>query len=249
MKTVVIIPARYESTRLPGKPILQRVKQVTGKYLIEHCHDRAMQAPSVSRVIVATDDDRIRSVVEDFGGEARMTDPDHKCGTDRVAEVARSIDADIVVNIQGDEPDIDPRQIEQAIQLLVDNPNSVMGTLAHPIEDVTTWEDPNAVKVVVDNSGAALYFSRSPIPFVRDAEDWITETPCKPLHHMGIYSFDRKFLLQYASMPPCPLEKAEKLEQLRALNAGFKIEVGITSLPSTGIDTPENLEDWLAGYR
>lgn len=249
MEPVVIIPARYQSSRLPGKPILEEVKSVTGQYLVEHCYNRAMETSNVSRVIVATDDERIRRVVEDFGGEARMTDPDHTCGTDRIAEVAEYIDADLVVNIQGDEPQIDPQQIEQTISLLREYPDAVMGTLAHPIKDAETWKDPNAVKVVVDDTQSALYFSRSPIPYVRDAEDWIKETPYKPLRHVGIYSFRRDFLLQYASMPPCPLEQAEKLEQLRALHAGYTIKVGITDRSAMGIDTPEDLNNWLAKYR
>ncbi len=249
MEPVVIIPARYQSSRLPGKPILEEVKSVTGKYLVEHCYDQAMKANNVARVIVATDDERIMETVNQFGGEACMTGSDHTCGTDRIAEVAQNIDADIVVNIQGDEPEIDPDQIEQTIGLLRNHPDAVMGTLAHPITDVETWQDPNAVKVVVDESGSALYFSRSPIPYVRDEDDWIQATPCEPLRHMGIYSFRRDFLLEYASMPPCPLEQAEKLEQLRALHAGHTIKVGITDTPAMGIDTPEDLENWLNSYR
>mgnify|MGYP006281753321 FL=1 len=249
VKSIVVIPARYASTRLPGKPILPEVKSVTGKYLVEHCYDRAAAAPSVSRVIVATDDERIEQAVREFGGEAQMTSPDHTCGTDRVAEVAEQIAADIVVNIQGDEPEIEPEQVEQTIKLLEHHPEAEMGTLAHPLDSEKTWRDPNAVKVVLDQTGSALYFSRSPIPYVRDSSDWMADTPCRPLRHMGIYSYRRDFLLKYSEMPPSPLERAEKLEQLRALEAGHTIKVGVTHTPVAGIDTPDDLQEWLDSYR
>ena len=249
MKAIVIIPARYESSRLPGKPILERVRKVTGRYLVEHCYDRAAEAASVSRVIVATDDERIVEAVRNFGGQARMTSPDHTCGTDRIAEVAAEVEADIVVNIQGDEPQIEPEQVEQTIKLLEHNPGADMGTLAHPLEDEKTWRDPNAVKVVRDESGAALYFSRSPIPYVRDSSDWMRDAPAAPLRHIGIYSYRRDFLLAYSAMPPSPLEESEKLEQLRALSSGHTIQVGITHTPVMGIDTPADLDRWLATYR
>ncbi len=248
MKAVVIIPARYGSTRLPGKPILEVARQVTGRYIVQHVYERAARAPSVSKVIVATDDRRIAEVVEGFGGEARMTSPEHRSGTDRIAEVARELDASIIVNVQGDEPQIEPEQVERVVQLLLEDEEPVMGTLAHPIEDEETWRDPNAVKVVLDEHGYALYFSRSPIPFVRDCENWLRDSPVQPLRHIGIYSFRRDFLLRYARMPASPLEKAEKLEQLRVLSAGYKIKVAITDKACMGIDTPEDLENWLASY-
>jgi len=248
MKATAIIPARYQSSRLPGKPILEVARQVTGRYIVQHVYERVARAPSVEQVIVATDDRRVLEVVEGFGGRARMTSPHHRSGTDRIAEVARQLDAAIVVNVQGDEPLIEPEQVEQVIGLLAD-PAAVMGTLAHPIQDEQTWRDPSAVKVVVDERGYALYFSRSPIPFVRDSSDWLRDTPCRPLRHIGIYSFRREFLLRYASMPPSELEMAEKLEQLRALSAGYRIKVGVTPKACMGIDTPEDLERWLALYR
>ncbi|MFW5923313.1 MAG: 3-deoxy-manno-octulosonate cytidylyltransferase [Planctomycetota bacterium] len=249
MKTTVIIPARYASTRLPGKPILPEVKRVTGKHLIQHCYERAETAPGVSEVLVATDDRRIMRAVREFGGNAKMTDPSHTCGTDRIAEVAAEMECDLVVNIQGDEPEIQPEQITHTIELLEEDQNAEMGTLAHPIEDEKTWRDPNAVKVVTDGAGRALYFSRSPIPYVRDSEDWFSDSPFSPLKHMGIYSFRRDFLLRYAAMEPCELERAEKLEQLRALHAGHVIQVGITQTPARGIDTPQDLEQWLSKWR
>ena len=248
MKAVAIIPARYGAARLPGKPILEIARRVTGKYLVQHVYERAARAPSISEVIIATDDTRILEAVASFGGRAVMTDPAHRSGTDRIAEVARSLDADVIVNVQGDEAQIEPAQVEQVVELLREDPEAVMGTLAHPIQSAETWQDPNAVKVVLDQQGYALYFSRSPIPFVRDAEDWITQTPVQPLRHVGIYSYRREFLLHYAAMPPSPLEEAEKLEQLRALAAGYKIRVGITQTACIGIDTPQDLENWLALY-
>ncbi len=249
MDAVVIIPARYESTRLPGKPIIEAAREATGKYIIQHVYERAAQAPSVSQVIVATDDERIADAVRGFGGEARMTRADHQSGTDRIAEVAADLSADIVVNVQGDEPGIRPEQVEQVIELLRGDDSAVMGTLAHPIESEAEWRDPNAVKVVVDVDGCALYFSRSPIPFARDAGGWDADGPVRPLKHLGIYSYVRSFLLSYSQMPPAPLEQAEQLEQLRALSAGCRIKVGVTPHRCIGIDTPADLERWLATYR
>lgn len=253
MKAVVIIPARYGSTRLPGKPILEVAREVTGKYIVQHVYERAAQAPSVAQVIVATDDERIAAAVDAFGGDARMTDPNHQSGTDRIAEVAADLDLPVVVNVQGDEPEIRPEQVEQVIGLLAEDESAVMGTLAHPIGSEQEWQDPNVVKVVVDGDGYALYFSRSPIPFPRDSggrlEDAFipsaAEGPVKPLRHLGIYSYRRDFLLRYAQLPPAPLEMTEKLEQLRALSAGYRIKVGITPYPCIGIDTQEDLEAWL----
>lgn len=248
MRAAVIIPARYASTRLPGKPIIERTREVTGKYIIQHVYERARRAPSVERVIVATDDERIARAVRSFGGEACMTSPDHQSGSDRIAEVARALDQPVIVNVQGDEPDIHPEQIEQVIGLLNDDEDAAMGTLAHPIESEAEWRDPNVVKVVLDARGYALYFTRSPVPFTRDAGGWSDAGPVNPLRHLGIYSFRREFLFRYTSLPPAPLELAERLEQLRALGAGYKIKVGITPFPCIGIDTPADLEAWLARH-
>ncbi len=247
MNAIVIIPARYASTRLPGKPILERVREATGKYLIQHVCDQAALAPSVRRVIVATDDERIAEVVRGFGGDARMTSDSHRSGTDRIAEVAATLDAPIIVNVQGDEPDIQSAQIEQVIQLLAADAEAMMSTLASPITDETHWLNPANVKVVVGTDGRALYFSRSPIPHIRDSEGLPDDPPCRPLQHLGIYAYRRDFLLSYADLPASPLEDSEKLEQLRALAAGYRIGVGITHHRSIGIDTPEDLESWLAG--
>jgi len=248
-KAIVVIPARYASTRLPGKPIAEAAREATGKYIIQHVYERAAQAPSVDRVIVATDDERIARAVEAFGGQARMTDATHQSGTDRVAEVAAELRAPIIVNVQGDEPDIRPEQVEQVVQLLALDRAAVMGTLAHPFESEEDWRNLNVVKVVVDGDSRALYFSRSPIPFARDSGGWGPDGPVKPLRHLGIYSYRREFLLRFAKLPPAPLELTEKLEQLRALSAGYKISVGITPYLCTGIDTPEQLEAWLSKQR
>jgi len=247
MEAIVIIPARYASTRLPGKPILDRLREATGKYLIQHVCDQAALAPSVRQVIVATDDARIAEVVRGFGGDARMTSENHRSGTDRIAEVAATLDAPIIVNVQGDEPDIQPGQIEQVIQLLADDADAMMSTLASPIADEAQWLSPDNVKVVVGADGGALYFSRSPIPYMRDTKGLPDDPPCRPLHHMGIYAYRREFLLGYADLPASALEESEKLEQLRAVAAGHRICVGITHHRSIGIDTLEDLDAWLAG--
>ena len=248
-RAVVIIPARYASTRLPGKPVLEVAREVTGKYIIQHVYERAARAASVERVIVATDDARIAGVVRGFGGEARMTSSEHRSGTDRIAEVAAGLDAPIIVNVQSDEPEIRPEQVEQVIQLLAQDADAVMGTLARPIESSDEWRDPHVVKVVLDAHGCALYFSRSPIPYLRDYAGPLAGAPAQPLGHLGIYSYRRDFLLRYASLPPSPLEEAEKLEQLRALGAGHRIKVAVTPYASIGIDTPADLEAWLNKHR
>ncbi|MFW6189280.1 MAG: 3-deoxy-manno-octulosonate cytidylyltransferase [Planctomycetota bacterium] len=247
-KAAVVIPARYASTRLPGKPVLEVAREVTGRYIIQHVYERAQRAERADRVIVATDDRRILEAVREFGGEARMTAADHRSGTDRIAEVARDLKAEIIVNVQGDEPEIRPQQVDNVIRLL-EHQGAVMGTLAHPIVTREEWMDPNVVKVVLDGEGAALYFSRSPIPNLRDYDGPLAEAPARPLQHLGIYSYRREFLLGYGDLPPSPLERAESLEQLRALHSGHRIRVGVTPWRSIGIDTPHDLERWLQKHR
>ncbi len=249
MNAVVIIPARYGSTRLPGKPILEVARRATGKYIIQHVYESAARAPSVRDVIVATDDERIAAAVEGFGGTARMTSPGHQSGTDRIAEVAAGLDVPVVVNVQGDEPEIRPEQVEQVIGLLAEDEAAVMSTLAHPISSEAEWQDPNVVKVVRDERGCALYFSRSPIPYPRDTGGRVVGAPMELLRHLGIYGYRRDFLLRYSQLPPAPLEVTEKLEQLRALSAGCRIKVGITPYACIGIDTREDLEAWLARHK
>jgi 3-deoxy-manno-octulosonate cytidylyltransferase (CMP-KDO synthetase) len=237
MAIVGIIPARFASTRLPGKPLLAE----TGAPLIQHVVDAARRSTRLTRIIVATDDRRIFDAVTSRGGEAMMTRSDHPSGTDRVAEVASAIgDADIVVNLQGDEPQIEGSTLDLVASLLVDDPSLPMATIATPIRETFVYHDPSCVKVVRAASGRALYFSRSPIPHVRDGGfDPIAEQP-QAFLHLGLYAYRRDFLLELATMPPSPLERLEKLEQLRVLEAGYPIAVGIVDEPSVGIDTPED---------
>ncbi len=237
MAIVGIIPARFASTRLPGKPLLAD----TGTPLIQHVIDAARRSTRLSRIIVATDDTRICEAVKRAGGEAVMTRADHPSGTDRVAEVAAAIEnADIVVNLQGDEPEIAGTTLDLVASLLVDDPSVPMATIATPIREHSVYYDTACVKVVLASNGRALYFSRSPIPHVRDGGfDPIADTP-QAFLHMGLYAYRRDFLLKLATMPPSPLERLEKLEQLRVLEAGYPIAVGIVDELSVGIDTPDD---------
>jgi 3-deoxy-manno-octulosonate cytidylyltransferase (CMP-KDO synthetase) len=244
MEIIAVIPARYASTRLPGKPLLAD----TGRTLIEHVVNAAARATRFSRVIVATDDQRIAEAVAAFGGEFRMTRDDHPTGTDRVAEVAAGIsEAGIIVNLQGDEPEVSGEALDLVVSLLENDPDAPMATLATPIHDESIYRDPACVKVVMSRRGRALYFSRSPIPTHREG------LPAPPLGylHLGLYAYRRDFLLRLATLPPTPLEQAEKLEQLRVLESGLPIAVGIVEDRSVGIDTPEDyrrfVDRWNAG--
>lgn len=237
MEIVAVIPARFASTRLPGKPLLSD----TGKPLIQHVVEAARRARRLQRVIVATDDRRIADAVAAFGGEAVMTRDDHPSGTDRVAEVAAGLpDARIIVNLQGDEPEISGAALDLVVSLLEDDPGAPMATLATPIRDESVYRDPSCVKVVRAQSGRALYFSRSPIPCHRDGLPDPSGATGLALLHLGLYAYRRDFLLTLAQLPPSPLERAEKLEQLRVLEAGHAIAVGIVEEPSIGIDTPDD---------
>ncbi len=245
MKTAIVIPARYASRRLPGKPLLRQ----TGKYLIQHVYERASAARGISKVVVATDDSRIMSAVRSFGGEVQMTRRNHPSGTDRVAEVARQLDAEVIVNLQGDEPLVDPAALELLPRLLADHPDADLATLATPIHTLEQWENPNCVKVVCDRSGRALYFSRSPIPYVREGTpDFGGPTP-RFLQHIGLYAYRRHFLLNLAELPPEPLEQMEKLEQLRVLAHGRGIYVGLIQEPSIGVDTYDDYQRFVQVYR
>jgi len=237
MRAAIVIPARYDSKRLPGKPLM---KDGHGKAMIQYVWEAAGRVSSVNRVIVATDDERIRKAVLAFGGEVRMTSAGHRCGSDRVAEVAADLDHDVVVNLQGDEPAIPPEAITQTVNLLAEDAECVIGTLAVKIESEEELADPNAVKVVVDNAWRALYFSRSPIPHVRDTATPLADSPTPHLLHVGIYAYRREFLLRFASLPPHPLEQAERLEQLRALAHGYRIKVALTPHRPMKVDTPED---------
>lgn len=234
MKIVGIIPARYGSTRLEGKPL----KDISGRPMIEYVYRAAQQSQLLERIIVATDDIRIIQAVENFGGEARLTSTSHSTGTDRIAEVARGIDADILVNIQGDEPLLDARMIDEAIQPLLDEPELKASTLCRPIQSEEDLHSPHVVKAVFDLKGNALYFSRSLIPYPRKTEGH------QAYEHIGIYVYRRDFLMHYVQMPQTPLEKSESLEQLRILENGVRLKVVITRHTYNGlsVDTQEDLE-------
>jgi 3-deoxy-manno-octulosonate cytidylyltransferase (CMP-KDO synthetase) len=230
-RSAIIIPARWGSTRFPGKPL----HEIAGKPLIQHVWERCVRVRGVDRVIVATDDPRILEAAFGFGAEVALTAPDHPSGTDRIAEVAKNLrSTDILLNVQGDEPFFDPKLAARLIRALADDPDCQMATAATPLEP-DDLENSNVVKVVCDLRGYALYFSRSPIPCDRDGD----AAPAR-FRHLGIYAYRRKFLLGYVKKKPTPLEKAEKLEQLRALEHGAKIRVLITKKSGIGIDTPED---------
>jgi len=244
-RVLVAIPARYQATRLPGKPLLRE----TGKFLIQHVYERASLASCVDDVVVATDDERIRAAVASFGGCAIMTSPHHRSGTDRIAEAVRPLDADIVVNVQGDEPEIEPDAIDLAVSLLESHPDADLSTLAAPVHDPARLRDPNLVKVVLDARGYALYFSRAPIPASKSYPALPPGDAHVYLGHIGLYAFRRPFLLKFASLPPSPLETHESLEQLRALEHGHKIAVAITAHQALGIDTPDDYRAFVQRWR
>ena len=242
MKITAIIPARYASTRFEGKALAD----ILGKPMVQHVYERTSRASLISDVVVATDDGRIVSAVKAFGGRVEMTSPDHETGTDRLAEVAARCDADIVVNVQGDEPLIDPGMIDQAIRPLVEDPAVLMATLKTRIKSLHDFLSPNVVKVVTDCNGFALYFSRSPLPNFRDKwndlkDEAFASGKLLCYKHVGLYVYRRDFLLKYAQMPPTYLELAEKLEQLRVLENGHRIKVVETEFESIGVDTPFDL--------
>lgn len=235
MKAAVVIPARMASTRFPGKPLAD----VCGKPMIQWVYERASRAKSIACVIVATCDREIFEAVAAFGGEAVMTSDKHRSGTDRVAEAASSLDVDVVVNVQGDEPLIDPCSIDKAVEPFSAEADTVMTSLMVPIAPESA-RDPNLVKVVVSLSNHALYFSRSLIPYERNAG--AGEQRARIYGHVGLYAYTKEFLLRFASLEPTPLETAESLEQLRVLEHGYKIKmVEITDRPM-GVDTREDLE-------
>lgn len=231
-----LIPARYASTRLPGKAL----KPILGKPMIQRVFERSTQARTLDIIAVATDDARIVAAVEEFGGQAILTSPDHPSGTDRLAEAVQSLEAEIVVNIQGDQPFIDPAMIDEAVQPLLDDPGLPMATLIHPIRRPEDLADPGVVKTVVDLKGNALYFSRSLIPYPhKNVEHLVYE-------HVGLYVYRREFLQTLAALPPTPLEQVESLEQLRVLEHGYTLRCIVTRctdhvFSGFSIDTPEDL--------
>jgi 3-deoxy-manno-octulosonate cytidylyltransferase (CMP-KDO synthetase) len=232
-KILGVIPARFGSTRFPGKVLAQ----IGAKTMLQHVYERAALATYLTSVVIATDDERVFTVARDFGARVRMTRADHLSGTDRAAEVASAEDAEIIVNIQGDEPMISPAAIDAAILPLVHSRQVVMATLKKSIEDAREITDPNVVKVVTNRSGDAVYFSRCAIPFERERAGG---TPY--FKHIGLYVYRRRFLLAYPALPVGPLETAERLEQLRALENGFRIRVVETEYESLGVDTAEDLK-------
>ena len=236
MKFIGIIPARYASTRFPGKPLAI----LGGKTVIQRVYEQTSSV--LEEAYVATDDERILQAVEKFGGHAVMTRADHKSGTDRIEEAAEKIgtDADVIINIQGDEPFIQPSQIETLMRLF-DNPTTQIGTLGKRFESMEATLNPNSPKIVTDLQGFALYFSRSVTPYVRGQEqgEWLRHYPY--LKHLGLYAYRREVLREVTKLPQSPLEKAESLEQLRWLENGYRIRVGLTDVETVGIDTPDDL--------
>jgi 3-deoxy-manno-octulosonate cytidylyltransferase (CMP-KDO synthetase) len=255
---VVVIPARYASSRFPGKPLAI----IAGRPMIQHVYERARQACLADLVLVATDDRRIQEAVAAFGGQAVLTSAAHATGTDRVAEVVRQLRCDIVVNVQGDEPCIAPSAIDAIIQPLRDEATVSIATLAHPLQAVADFLSPHVVKVVVDGHSNALYFSRAPIPYDRQAWPQAPHVllaagaslrpPPGCYRHFGLYAYRRDVLLHLAALPQTTLEQAEQLEQLRAMEHGYRLRVVLTTHESVGVDTPDDIarvEQLLAGHR
>ncbi len=243
MQIIGIIPCRYHSSRFPGKPLVD----IRGKPMIRHVYERAGRCRRLDKLLVATDDERIKQAVAAFGGTCVLTRSDHASGTDRIFEAAEALglkDSDIVVNIQGDEPLLMPEMIDQLTGVLDGFPERIMATLAFISRDPQEYRDPNVVKVVRDSGGRALYFSRSPLPHFRDGQDSPTF-----LKHLGFYAYRHWFLREFTRLPQGRLEEAEKLEQLRAMEYGYAIHVALSSTDTRGVDTPEDLEKMLQSHR
>ncbi|MCD6047854.1 MAG: kdsB [Gammaproteobacteria bacterium] len=233
MKILCVIPSRIRSTRLPRKPLLL----IHGKPMVQWVYERAKRCEILSDVIVATDSDEIAAVINNINGKIMMTDPDLQTGSDRVAAVAKAYsDVDVVINLQGDEPFIRPQMLKQLVTPYLEGETPEMTTLAYPLDMEKDYPSPNIVKVITDINSNAIYFSRSPIPYFR------TEQQAPVYHHMGLYAYRRDFLLHYTSLPQTPLEKAESLEQLRAMEHGYKIRVCLTEHKTFEINTPEEYE-------
>ncbi|MBI4391494.1 MAG: 3-deoxy-manno-octulosonate cytidylyltransferase [candidate division NC10 bacterium] len=234
MKVVAVIPARYASSRFPGKALAE----IAGKPMVQHVAERAAQAKTVDRVLVATDDERIAAAVRAYGTEALLTATTHPSGTDRIAEAIRDLPCDLVVNVQGDEPLLPPAMVDEAVEPFFADPALEMATVCRAIEDPRDLADPNVVKVVRDLEGYALYFSRAPVPHRREGQ---RGPGARAYKHIGLYVYHRAFLLRFTAWPPTPLEEAERLEQLRALEHGVRIKVVETTHDSVGVDTPDDL--------
>lgn len=247
LRATIVIPARLASTRLPRKLLLNE----TGKSVLQHTYESASQATRPSGIVVAADHEELAAEVRRFGGTVVMTDPAAASGTDRVAEVARGLsDIDVVVNVQGDEPEIAPASIDLAVRLLEEHPEIPMATLATAIREERRLRDPACVKVVFDSAGRALYFSRSPIPCARTWDDQLlNDDPPHFYQHIGLYAYRREFLLRLSELPACGLERIESLEQLRVLFAGYPIQVGVVDEATIGIDTPADYEAFVTRTR
>ena len=239
MKVLVCIPARYGSTRFAGKVLAKD----TGKFLIQHTYERACLAKLPDKVIIAADDEMIVAAANSFGAECILTSVEHKSGTDRIAEAVRDIDVDIVVNLQADEPEIDAANIDYLAELLIKNPDYPMATLAAEFKTLGQIADPNIVKVLLDCKGGAIYFSRSAIPYDRESAG-VGEMG-QYLRHLGIYAYRKEFLLKITALPQTPLEKIEKLEQLRAIENSYSILVGKVEHTCDGIDTPQQYAEFV----
>ncbi len=235
MRVVGVIPARFKSTRLEGKPL----RDITGKPMIQHVYERARRSQGLTEVLVATDDERIRKTVEGFGGKVSMTSPQHSTGTDRVAEAVGGLDFDVVVNVQGDEPLMDPMLIDECLAPFTADPSTEMSTVMKLLHDESTYSDPAVVKVVCDLSGRALYFSRSLLPYPRNRPN-----DFRVYEHVGIYAYTKNCLLRFSRLKPTYLEQIEGLEQLRALEHGIPIHVVKTEWQGelVSVDTPADLE-------
>jgi 3-deoxy-manno-octulosonate cytidylyltransferase (CMP-KDO synthetase) len=243
LKILAVIPARYDSVRFPGKVLAKD----TGKYLIQHTYEQACCAKLLSKVIIATDSEKVLAACIEFGGECVMTSADHQNGTDRIAEAVAAYDVDIVVNVQGDEPEIDPANIDKLAKLLVDNPKCQMATLVAGFESKEQVSDANIVKVIVDTNGYAIYFSRSVIPYDRTAGG--VGDIKNYLRHLGIYAYRKEFLNIITKLPQTNLEKIEKLEQLRAIENGYQILTAKVEHTCDGIDTPQQYETFVKRYK
>jgi 3-deoxy-manno-octulosonate cytidylyltransferase (CMP-KDO synthetase) len=243
VKILAVIPARFSSTRFAAKVLAKD----TGKFLIQHTYERACLAKLPEKVIIAADDEKVVAAADSFGGECVLTSVEHKSGTDRIAEAVSKLDVDIVVNLQADEPEIDPDNIDYLAQLLIDNPDYPMATLSADFQDARQVANPNIVKVITDSNNCAIYFSRLPVPYDRDKSG--VGDVGQYLRHLGIYAYRKDFLLKITKLPQTPLEKIEKLEQLRAIENGFKILVGKVKHTCDGIDTPEQYAEFVKRYK
>jgi 3-deoxy-manno-octulosonate cytidylyltransferase (CMP-KDO synthetase) len=243
VNTVVVIPARYGASRFEGKVLAKK----SGKFLVQHTYERALLAKGIHQVLIATDDDRVAQACKSFGAACVMTSIAHQSGTDRIAEAVRDIQSDIIVNLQADEPEIDPANIEKVAALLIQNPGADMATLIAPFEAAEQIANPNIVKCVIDTRGRALYFSRSPIPYNRQAGG-VGSSVGGYWRHLGIYAYRKSFLMKFTKLSPSFLETTEKLEQLRALENGFTILTAKVERVWDGVDTPEQYEAFVKRY-